>query len=161
MVNYNNGKIYKIINENNETIYIGSTVQSLSQRYTKHSHKAPNNKIILIENYSCDNCEELRKREQEVIEEHNNLLNKNRAYTMGNSKEQSSHRKEYKKLWYLKNKERILEKLKLYKECNKDRLREYNKEYEQSSHRKEYKKLWYLKNKERILEKLKLYNKLK
>ena len=29
MVNYNNGKIYKIINENNEIIYIGSTTQKL------------------------------------------------------------------------------------------------------------------------------------
>lgn len=116
MVNYNNGKIYKIINENNESIYIGSTVQKLSQRYSKHPHKKPNNKIILIENYSCDSCEELRKREQEVIDENNNLLNKNRAFglCLEKRKEYEKERKEYKKFWYLKNKLRILEKQKIY-----------------------------------------------
>ena len=75
MVNYQNGKIYKIINENNEIVYIGSTTQYyLSVRYAKHEYKAPNHKIILIENYPCSNCEELRKREQEIIEEHNDLI---------------------------------------------------------------------------------------
>ena len=64
VVNYNNGKIYKIINENSETVYIGSTTQVLCQRYTRHHHKAQNHKIILIENYSCNSKEELCKREQ-------------------------------------------------------------------------------------------------
>jgi len=69
VVNYNNGKIYKIINENCETVYVGSTTQSLCQRYTRHNHKASNHKIILIENYSCNSKEELCKREQEIIDE--------------------------------------------------------------------------------------------
>ena len=81
MVNYQNGKIYKIINENNEVIYIGSTVQELSQRYTTHTHKSPNHKIILIEKNPCNSKEELIKREQEIIDEYPNLLNKCRAYT--------------------------------------------------------------------------------
>jgi|TARA_R110000824_G_C14866184_1_gene641788 hypothetical protein len=81
MVNYQNSKVYKIINENNEIIYIGSTAEKhLSQRFQTHRHKSPNNKIILIENYPCNNREELRKREQEIIEEHSNLLNEIRAY---------------------------------------------------------------------------------
>ena len=49
MVNYQNGKVYKIINEKNEIIYIGSTAQKLCQRYQTHNHKSPNHKIILIE----------------------------------------------------------------------------------------------------------------
>jgi len=61
MVNYQNSKVYKIINENNEIIYIGSTAEKhLSQRFQTHRHKSPNNKIILIENYPCNNREELR-----------------------------------------------------------------------------------------------------
>ena len=81
MVNYQNAKIYKIINETNEIIYIGSTAEEkLCKRFNSHKLKAPNHKIILIENYACNSKDELRKREQEVIEENNNLLNKQRAY---------------------------------------------------------------------------------
>ena len=76
MVNYQNGKIYKIINESNDIVYIGSTTQPLSHRYTKHKHKAPNHKIILIENYACNSKEELCMKEQEFIEQYDNLLNK-------------------------------------------------------------------------------------
>jgi len=37
MVNYQNGKVYKIINENNEIIYIGSTAEEkLCKRNAKH-----------------------------------------------------------------------------------------------------------------------------
>ena len=44
MVNYQNGKIYKIINQSNDIVYIGSTTQALSHRYTKHKHKSPKGK---------------------------------------------------------------------------------------------------------------------
>jgi len=88
MVNYNNGKIYKIINENNETVYIGSTTLALYKRWSKHHHNSPNNKIILIENHSCNSREELCKREQELIEEHSDLLNQNRAYTSEEDKKE-------------------------------------------------------------------------
>lgn len=81
MVNYSNGKIYKIINDKNEVIYIGSTTEYyLSTRWAKHKLKCPENKMILIEKYSCNSCEELRKREQEIIEEYENLLNIKKAY---------------------------------------------------------------------------------
>jgi hypothetical protein len=81
MVNYQNGKVYKIINEKNEIVYIGSTTQELlCDRYKTHKHKAPNHKIILIENYPCNSRQELCMREQQVIEENNDLLNEIRAY---------------------------------------------------------------------------------
>ena len=124
MVNYNNGKIYKIINENNEIIYIGSTCEIyLSKRYAKHNYKSPNNKIILIENYSCNSKEELRKREQEVIEEYTNLLNKNRAYITEEQKiknkiEYDKTRKDYKKEHYNKNKKDINNKKLLKINCD-------------------------------------------
>jgi len=81
MVNYQNGKIYKIIDQNNKIIYIGSTAQKLlCDRYKTHKYKAPNHKIILIENYSCNSKQELCMREQQIIEENSDLLNKHRAY---------------------------------------------------------------------------------
>ena len=133
MVNYQNGKVYKIINENNEIIYIGSTAEEkLCKRYAKHKLKAPNHKIILIENYSCNSKEELRKREQEIIEEHNNLLNKQRAYNSEEDKKQ--YDKKYSKE---------------YREDNKDYYKEYHKKYYEEN------KKYYENNKIEILEKAK------
>jgi len=81
MINYQNGKVYKIINENNEIVYIGSTAQELlCDRYKTHKHKSPNNKIILIENYPCNSKQELCMREQQIIEEYSNLLNERKAF---------------------------------------------------------------------------------
>tara|TARA_R110002096_G_C14212286_1_gene690052 strand:+ start:70 stop:585 length:516 start_codon:yes stop_codon:yes gene_type:complete len=126
MVNYNYGKIYKIINENNDTIYIGSTAQYyLSNRYSTHHLKNNNNKIILIEKYSCNSKDELLMREQEVIEEHTNLVNKNRAFI---SIEQL---KEYQKIntkkWREDNKEEIRDNKKLYNKNHKEEIKIYNK----------------------------------
>jgi hypothetical protein len=118
MVNYENGKIYKIINtENNQIVYIGSTVQQLCRRYAKHHHKSPNHKIILIENYSCNSKEELCKKEQEIIEQYDNLLNQKKAFR---SEEQ---RKEQMKELYKNNKEKVKEKQKEYMKNNKDNLK--------------------------------------
>ena len=132
MVNYQNGKVYKIINENNEIIYIGSTTEEkLCKRYAKHKLKAPNHKIILIENYPCNSKEELCKREQQIIEEHSNLLNKQRAYC---SKEQ---RKEYEE----KRKGTRNEYHKQHNEKRKNNPEyiEYQKQYnEKRKHNPEY-----------------------
>eukprot|EP01080_Neovahlkampfia_damariscottae_P006186 gene6186-gene9641 len=67
MVNYQNGKVYKIINSINDKCYIGSTTQKLCVRMAKHrcdyntgksytskllfEEDYENCKIILIENY--------------------------------------------------------------------------------------------------------------
>jgi len=142
MVNYNNGKIYKIINENNEIIYIGSTVQTLYKRWSKHNHKSPINKIILIENYSCNSQEELCKREQEVIDKHSDLLNQIRAYTSEEDLKQyhkeyreknKEQNKQYRKEYIEINKEKIKEKNKEYYENNKDKINERHKKYRENN----------------------------
>ncbi len=88
MVNYGNGKIYKLISNNSDKIYIGSTCQSLAKRKAKHkedSIRYNNGKyhyvssfelfnlgdvdVILLENYPCKNKEELHARERFYIEE--------------------------------------------------------------------------------------------
>src|SRR5687767_8045615 len=85
MVNYNNSKIYKIVNNVNNKIYIGSTCNLLRVRWNWHKadmKKKPNRliyqekyilgvqnfRIILIENFACNNRNELRAREQFYIE---------------------------------------------------------------------------------------------
>ena len=82
---YHNGKIYKIVDINNTTCYIGSTAQELCNRMADHrsgyngykrgpgkyvcvysmfdKYGLENMKIELIEEYSCDNLQQLRKRE--------------------------------------------------------------------------------------------------
>ena len=91
-LNYNNGKIYKIIDNNNEIIYIGSTAQEkLCKRFSTHKHRGNGNKIVLLELCPCNSKEQLCMREQEVIEQYDNLLNDRRAF---NSEE---YNKEYGK----------------------------------------------------------------
>ena len=86
MANYSNGKIYKILNDVDGEVYIGSTTQLLCKRMALHRdrrHKlhmgelyrhmaaigAEHFYIELIENYPCNNCEELRAREGFYIRE--------------------------------------------------------------------------------------------
>ena len=94
MVNYQNGKIYKIVTKQSKQIYIGSTTQTLDSRLDQHkghyvrflnkqSHyvtsyeilKYNDAMIILIENYSCNNKEELFTRERYWRERTPNAVN--------------------------------------------------------------------------------------
>jgi len=82
MVNYQNGKIYKIVNDELNLTYYGSTIQPLNTRLRKHKNdvkiKNLSSKILfttkteaqifLVENVPCNNKDELRKRERFYIE---------------------------------------------------------------------------------------------
>jgi len=87
MPNYQNGMIYKLVNDENDDIYIGSTTQPLSKRFGDHKRhykyylngkknfitsfnivKYPSCKIILIEKYHCNCRYELEARERHYIE---------------------------------------------------------------------------------------------
>ena len=143
-INYNNGKIYKIINPQNEIIYIGSTAQEqLCDRFKNHKHKGNGNKIILIDNCPCNSKQELVKKEQEIIEQYDNLLNKFRAYR--SEEDNTEDRKKTRKKYRDKNKEKLSEKKKTYYEENKNTISERYKVY-------------YENNKNEILEKQKKYN---
>ena len=97
---YNNGKIYTIrCIDNNNLIYVGSTIQPLYKRW--YEHKQLYNKegkqynkllyikmrelgfdkfyIELYENINCENIEQLHKKEGEIIRQIA-TLNKNIAY---------------------------------------------------------------------------------
>jgi len=67
----------------------------------------------------------------------------------------------YKKDWYRKNRERILEQRKEYAKLNKEKLKNYGKEYQKlnKDELKKYKKNWYEKNKVRLILLMKEYTK--
>lgn len=159
MVNYGLGKIYKIINDITNDIYVGSTCETLSKRMTKHREKikyCPERlfykfvreiggwehfKIIMIEDYPCNRKEELFKREQYHKDLLKPTLNKNNAFTSETEKKEYQknyqNTEEYKKgrkIYYEKNKETRKE----YRLKNREKLKKYFSELNQRPERKEY-----------------------
>ena len=76
MVNYSNSRIYKLVNDVDDKIYVGSTTSRLSIRKCQHkttAQRKPNIRvykhlnevgwdhvnIVLIENYECKTKEQL------------------------------------------------------------------------------------------------------
>ena len=128
--NYKNGKIYQIVSDQTDKVYIGSTTQKLCQRMTHHRSEFFLNKsstfskelmqysdakILLIEEYPCENKEQLLKREGEIMRTFENRVNKQIA---GNYI--SMTQKEYGKQIRMKNRERIQESGKKYYKNNKE-----------------------------------------
>ena len=130
---YKNAKIYKIVDNTNGNIYIGSTCKKLCQRIAQHranykqylngkfsyitSFKILENgdyDIILIEEVKdCENKEQLRARERYYIE---NL-------ECVNKRIEGRTRKEY----YEANKDQFHEKQKEYRTENRDKINESKK----------------------------------
>ena len=118
MVNYKEGKIYKIISNHTTDIYIGSTVSTLTKRLSRHKHggsssseiiKYGDAKIILIEKYPCNDKDELRMREQYHID-NNKCINKVRShrtdkYTTEYKQKYRDENKDYMKEWRENNKD--------------------------------------------------------
>lgn len=148
MPNYKNGKIYKIVDLNEEMIYVGSTTQTLAQRMSLHrnEYKAKPNtltchlifekygiencKILLLELCSCNSKEELHKKEGEYIK---TLICVNKLIAGRTIKEyyndNKEHILEYKKQYYNDNKEQKLETIKQYDLEHKKQRLEYNRQY--------------------------------
>jgi hypothetical protein len=135
-MDYNNGKIYKIVSNITDDVYFGSTTQKLSKRIWSHradykmylqgkrcyisSFKILETgyyDIILVENFPCRTKEELHARERFYIE-NNNCINKNIP-----CRTDAEYRQD--------NKERYKD----YRKENKDMIAEYHKK-------------WYLNNKD-------------
>jgi len=130
MIDYKKGKIYKIVNDLNDEIYVGSTVNTLSQRMAHHKYdfeRYPDRKIykfirdiggdwshckiILIEDYPCERKEQLLQREQY----YKKIATLNNYNCFGFDKKR---KKKY-------NKE--------YREANKDKIKEYKEKYYESN----------------------------
>ena len=119
MNKYNNGKIYKIIDNTTNDIYIGSTIQArLSKRLRDHKSDCKNNKgascskiinngdykIILIEKYSCNSKDELLSREQHYIDKLD-CVNKYKAIVPKNDKRKMKNDRQ--KVYRNKNRDAI------------------------------------------------------
>ncbi len=149
MPHYNNGKIYTVRFNNSNEIYIGSTTQSLAVRFGGHKRNNTSlYKLIkskynddwsvcyyeLYENYSCNNKEELCKKEGEIIRQ----FKKDENYDCINKKIEARSDKQYK-------------------EDNIDKIKEYNKQYN-----KQYKKQYMIDNADKLkAEKQQYYQKNK
>lgn len=140
---YNNGKIYKLLH-NDKIIYIGSTIQSLSERlrcHKKTSKVKPDIKLYkyianvgwdnimidLVEECNCNLKKELETRERYFIDNLQPELNTNIPCRTN-------------KEWYNDNKEKMDLYYKEYRKSNKDKLTEQ-------------KNKWRLNNKEKSKEK--------
>ena len=188
MVNYQNGKIYKIEDFNTSEVYIGSTCEPIvARRLAKHVkdynyyinqsntkgfitsfHIIKNNnyKIYLVENFPCDNKDELRKREGFYIMQFSNddnykCVNK---YVAGRKttddpdcyKKQHAKYREKRNAYSLKynaeHKEYFKEKNRKYREDKKNMEENKDKIKKTTEENKDKIKQYRVDNKEKISE---------
>ena len=141
MVNYENGKIYKLYSPSKNIVYYGSTAQKyLSSRLQSHLayYKSYKNntyhycntsfkvleyedyKIELVEKIYCNNVTQLRERERYYIENNEcvnkNIPNQTQKEWRNNNED---YRKSYEKKWRENNKDHIIDhrKEKVICEC--------------------------------------------
>jgi hypothetical protein len=169
---YNNSKIYLIkCRLDNNLIYVGSTIQTLKQRWNEHKTRykiesdKEYNKLLYIKmreigienfyielyeifNYDCK--PQLRHKEGEIIKNIGSLNmciagRKKEDY----DKEYNEKHKEQRQQYRLHNKEKLKEQKKQYRLQNKDKIIERNKIYIDNNKIfiKEYQKQYYLKKK--------------
>ena len=150
MVNYQNSKIYKLYSPSKNIVYIGSTTQILCKRLVEHlsKYKAYKNdnsknyltsflvldcedyKIELLEDYACNNKQQLEKKEGEYIKNNecvnNRIAGRSRQeYYIDNADELREQAKQYNNV----NKEKIKEHSKQYRITNADKIKERKKQY--------------------------------
>jgi hypothetical protein len=160
-MDYQNGRIYKILNTEDDKCYVGSTCQSLAKRFSEHKKRHQNGTgklyehmrnigfdkfyIELITNYPCNTKEELRAKEGEYIREMGSL----NILIAGRKKPESQ------KVWYWRNKDDQCRKRREYhsknqeKECKRDRSYYENNKQAVLARKKKYKQ----DNKEQIKRK--------
>lgn len=166
MVNYKNSKIYKIVGKG--LVYIGSTSRPLSERMNEHKqHKKAYERgtkggcssrfvlehldatIILIEEYPCENKEQLKARERYWVDSMK-CVNVNRPIRYEGEATEIKHqtwinlmpevkekRNEHHRISYQKHKVKEAERKKIAYLANKEKIDAQHKEY-------------YLANKEKI-----------
>ena len=143
MVNYEYAKIYRLIDNTNGNVYIGSTCEpTLARRlvvhrsdykcwlkgtkdYTSAFEIMKNNDytIDLIEHVKCKSKDQLKSRLRYYLE-NNECINIRKRVIVSYAEEREKER-EYRE----RNRTAILEKKKAYRDANKDKLNAYSKKY--------------------------------
>jgi hypothetical protein len=145
MPDYSKGKIYKLVSNYTDDIYIGSTCNTLSRRKAGHKgdymryidgkgdyissfklFEKGNVDVVLIEECSVHNKDELHRRERYFIEKYNCV---NKCIPGRTLKEYYEDNKDKYKEYNETHKDKMKEYKKEYNEINKDKLKEYQKEY--------------------------------
>lgn len=136
-MNFANSKIYKLISNLTKDIYIGSTTMLLKTRLAKH--KAPSNKtvskylfqpdaivdIVLLENYACNNINELKAKELHYISTVS-CINKNKPFI---SSFNCNSINEWKKDYRNSNKEKMKQYHLIYRNEHIDKMKSYQVHY--------------------------------
>ena len=135
MPDYSKAKIYKLICDATDDIYIGSTVCPLYKRLSTHKcngQKCRSSRlfqqghcdIISIEDYPCNRKEQLHARERYWMENSGNVIN--RALPTRTQKEyrnsNEEHWKEYDKQYYQAHKTERKVYYRKYREDHKEQL---------------------------------------
>jgi hypothetical protein len=153
MASLSKGTIYRIYSESEDKEYIGSTIMKLSDRLSKHKSdckkwlegknrdycgsfeilKTDDYKIECLEEVEFESKEELRKFEREWYDRRiseigrDRVVNKMRPYiSVVEDKERDKER-------YERNKDKILEIQKYYRDKNKSKISEQRKEYQKKN----------------------------
>jgi len=169
MPDYQQSKIYKLWSPSKNLVYYGSTVQTISQRLSKHLYKFKcynnndNNtnyltsflilecedyKIELIEEYPCNNKQQLEKKEGEYIK-NNECVNKcvagrtPKEYRLDNIDKY----KEYDKQYHIANADKKNEYGKQWRSENADKMKQYDNTDKRKEYKKQYNKEYNLKKK--------------
>jgi len=161
MVNYQNGKIYKIVSPSHPEVppYYGSTTQLLCIRMANHrqDYKYTNDNItsklilcyddaiiMLVENYPCNSREELYRKEGEYILQ-NECVNKRVAGRKTEERKEDyllyqqqyrENNKDYFKQKYQENREHRIAVAKKNNELRKEEIKEYQKQYREKNKEK-------------------------
>ena len=132
MPDYNKAKIYRI--SAGDLTYYGSTTQPLCNRMGSHRddfrtgkgcasalvlQQDPEAKIVLVEDFPCENREQLNAREQHYIETQP-CVNKYKAYT---GLTEAEYNAQYQVQRYQENKEAILAQHRQYRQDNKEAIK--------------------------------------
>jgi len=156
---YNNGKIYTVRYRDDDTlIYVGSTIQPLYKRWNDHKTRSQcatckeYNKLLYIkmrefgldnfyielyENVECNNVEELKKREGEIIRQIGTL---NKSVAGRTQKEWKNENEDKIKEYININREKIRQQKMEYDKIHYIQIKDKKKEYKQQ-HKEHYQEL--------------------
>ena len=140
MIDYSKGKIYKLISNISDAIYIGSSCQELRRRLA--CHKKQSNTCVsrtmflpdaiisieLIEDYSCSNLNELKARESHYMQSMP-CINKNRPFISDIIIIDDITKKEYAKQYYIAHAEHKKIKNAEYRITHTDQQKIYIAQY--------------------------------
>jgi hypothetical protein len=171
---YSKAVIYKIYNiDEPEKFYVGSTANSIWRRLYTHKVQSKISKaffyteinrlgwdkfnIEVIENFPCNNKQELFAEEERIRSETNAYYNTNRAYLTEEQRKEWIKEYDKKRKDYFKNyRDEHKEHYKNYRDEHKEETKEYDKRYrdENKEKIKKRKAKYYKKHREQILEKM-------